>query len=411
MKAPSPPARAELPTVESPSRIAVRRLPLAPVGGWRWLWNKQEKALRSPAPQRQRPSLTVSRHRSMKRCGRAVVLWGLLWYIVVQAIPTYFKDRWQRMGPAYESQKWPTLEQHVAQNPDRPLLLMLGSSRVCWDFRAGVLNGMPDSDGRPLLVYNFGIPGTGPIYQVICLREMLAKGIRPRFLLVEFLPTLLCEPHRGVLTEEGMLEYETISARRFLQWMPYLQRLKKDAGIWLEARVAPVYTFRYQILAEMGLLATGMPLPKYDLIDEYGWHMAPPLPFLPVERAKRLVAARGGYSPGLTKFHLGKVPYRAFHELLDLCRQEKIPVALVVTPEDSHFRSWYSDEAKTTARRLLDEFQQTYGVAVIDAQCWLDDEHFEDGHHALYEGAKICTARLAAELPRLLAQSKTAKSD
>ena len=87
---------------------------------------------------------------------------------------------WHAIGTAFEARKWPKLRQLVAEAPDRPLLLMLGSSRVCWAFRAGTLDGMPDSDGRPLRVYNFGIPSTGPIFELLYLRDLLAEGIRRR---------------------------------------------------------------------------------------------------------------------------------------------------------------------------------------------------------------------------------------
>jgi hypothetical protein len=50
--------------------------------------------------------------------------------------------------------------------------------------------------------------------------------------------------------------------------------------------------------------------------------------------------------------------------------------------------------------------RQTYGVECIDAQCWLPDYDFADGHHALLDGAFNFTRRIRAELPRLLARSK-----
>ncbi len=80
-------------------------------------------------------------------------------------------------------------------------------------------------------------------------------------------------------------------------------------------------------------------------------------------------------------------------------------------PEDSHFRSWYCPEAKTVVKNLLEELRQTYGVECIDAQCWLPDYDFSDGHHALLDGALIFTRRIRAELPRLLARSKDHKLD
>ncbi|HTU92987.1 MAG TPA: hypothetical protein VMF69_23095 [Gemmataceae bacterium] len=421
MNLPSLPPDAEMqpldpiqPNVEPPPSAAIRRSPLSPVRTRYWQWYNQEKAADIPAPgPRKRllelTPLTVSRSRRHKRYGRRAMLWVLFWYVAFQMVPTLLKDRWQRIGPHYESRKWPELEQLAAEDPNRPLLVMVGSSRTAWAFQASALDGVPDSDGRPMLVYNFGVPSTGPCFQLFCLRDMLAKGIRPRFLLIEFLPALLCEGRRGVMREDGMLEFESLSVHRMLQWMPYLRNPKKWINLWFEARIAPCYTFRHYLITELKCLATGEPMPKHAPIDNRGWHVALPGPLPPAQHEDLMRAARMGYGPGLMEFHLGKTQYRAIHELLDLCRREKIPSTLVMMPEDSNFRSWYSPEAKTAVRNLLAELKQTYGVEVIDAQYWLPDYDFEDGHHALLHGSGVFTYRLRDELARVFAQSKAAK--
>ncbi len=196
------------------------------------------------------------------------------------------------------------------------------------------------------------------------------------------------------------------SARRFLQWAPYLNRPKKMAHIWLEARLASWYAFRGPMQFELRCLLAGHSLPSHSPIDDWGWSPMAPWPFPDSERAHRLEVARSGYAPGLSRFHLGKKPTQALHELLDLCRREHIPAALVVMPESSVFRSWYSAEANKAIHGLLDELSRTYGVAVIDAQRWLPDRDFEDGHHLLVHGASVFTSRLRDELPRLLSQAK-----
>lgn len=283
MKVPSTPTDVEKlppdtiqPNAESPSTGSIRRLPLTPVAGWYWLRDNRSKAAPQLVPPSMQPSLRVSRSRCLKRYGRRIALWALFWYVAFQMVPTVLKDRWQRIGPYYEHHKWPELEQLVAQDPNRPLLVMVGSSRTAWDFQASALDGMPDSDGRSMLVYNFGVPSSGPCFQLFCLRDMLAKGIRPRFLLIEFLPALLCEGRRGIMTEDTMLEFESLTARRMWQWMPYLQRPKRWANLWLESKIAPCYTFRNQLVSELKCLATGQQMPKHAPIDNRGWHVALP---------------------------------------------------------------------------------------------------------------------------------------
>ncbi|HEY7327913.1 MAG TPA: hypothetical protein VH592_09750 [Gemmataceae bacterium] len=413
MKVPTSPADAEMPStdpkqtnLESLQRVGIRRLPLAPVGGWYWLRGKREKALSSI----EQPSFRLTRSRRMTICGRRVMLWVFFWYVAFQIVPTVLKDRWLRIGPHYELHKWPALERLVAEQPDRPLVLMVGSSRTAWAFQASALDGMPDSDGRPMLVYNFGIPSAGPLFQLFCLRDMLAKDIRPRFLLIEFLPPMLCEAGRGVGTEDSDLPFECFTLHRMLQWIPYLQRPKKGVIRWVASRIAPCYAFRNYIGGELICLITGQPMPKHIPIDNRGWHLSVPV-VSPLHHEARFAEAYIVYGQGLRNFRLGKTQYRAIHDLLDLCRREKIPSALVLMPEDSRFRSWYSPEAETAVRNLLDELKQTYGVECIDSRFWLPDYEFEDGHHALLGGTLIFTRRMRTEISRLIAQSKDVKSD
>ena len=49
----------------------------------------------------------------------------------------------------------------VGREPDRPLLLMLGSSRADCAFQAGRVNDLPGPGGKPYLAYNFGVPAAG----------------------------------------------------------------------------------------------------------------------------------------------------------------------------------------------------------------------------------------------------------
>jgi hypothetical protein len=312
--------------------------------------------------------------------------------------------RWQRIGPAHEAKKVPALHRLVSNHPDRPLILLLGSSRGGCAFRAGSVDGRTDSDGQPMSVYNFGIPSTGPISSLFYLGDLIAEGIRPRLLLLEFLPPLMCEAQRGSLTEEGMLGFESISARRFVQWIPYLDRPEKRAHQWLEGHFLPWYTFRGPLQLELNCLAAGKAFPTYEPIDAWGWHIAPPGRRPAAELAYRRAIARGGYSPGLGNFRMARKPLRALRETLDLCRREKIPTALVMMPESSEFRGWYGANAKKEIDDLLVELHQSYGVPVVRAESWLADEDFEDGHHVVLHGADVFTCRLHAEIVRLLAK-------
>jgi hypothetical protein len=341
----------------------------------------------------------------MRRTGRAVVVWSLVWYVLAQLAVLLMTERWRPVLVATEDIKWPRLRQLVAERPDHSLILMLGSSRVGWAMRAAQLDGMLGPDGRPLLVYNFGMPTTGPIHQRLYLRQLLAEGIRPRLLVVEFTPPLLCAPHRGVTSEESMTRGDWASAARLRELTPYFRHPGRKTRDWLEARLAPWYAFRVNVHDELKCLYDGKSWPKRGPTDEQGWRILPRKP--PSLEESPIINERVAvehYGPGLRRFRVGAGSRRALDELLETCRRERIETALVVMPESSRFRSLYSAEATATARALLNELHARHGVEVIDARGWLADEDFQDGHHVLRPGATHFTARLGSEIQRLLAR-------
>ncbi|HTH46688.1 MAG TPA: hypothetical protein VMB21_04190, partial [Candidatus Limnocylindria bacterium] len=139
--------------------------------------------------------------------------WVAFWYVLSHlALFAWVDEKWQLERTRVEHEKWQQLHDRVAEAPDRPLVLMLGSSRTDWAFQAGRLNGLPGPDGRPLLAYNLGVPTTGPLHEALYLNDLLADGIRPRLLLVEFVFTHLNERRRGLISEEQFTMPQWLSA-------------------------------------------------------------------------------------------------------------------------------------------------------------------------------------------------------
>lgn len=342
------------------------------------------------------------RRRRVKAHGPAVILWAVCIYALAQVALFSVSDRWKSVGPLNESRKWPRLREIATANPDRPLALMLGSSRVCWAFQAGRLNGMRDTDGRPLQFYNFGIPATGSIHALLYVRDMLAEGIHPNLLLIEYLPPLLSEAHGTWPSEEYFAPMAWTTASDLLRLNPYFSRHKQQKWKeWIEARAASWYSFRNQIGDETRKLLLGkgpIPPPK---IDEWGACILnePPPPEL---RESDKAFSLDLYRPPLASYRVGHGPSRALRELLELCRRENIRVVMVVMPESAAFRALYTAETSKTAREYLDGLVRRYGLDVIDADEWLPDDEFEDGHHVMAPGAEHFSVRLREELQRLL---------
>jgi hypothetical protein len=340
----------------------------------------------------------------MRQSGRAVALWALGLYgaSLLAVLPVL--DHWPPLPYNTGSYKWRQLCERVAQAPDRALLVMIGSSRIEGLFQAARLDGMPCEDGKRLLAYNFGAPAAGPAHELLYVSTMLQAGIRPRLLLVEYLPLMLNEPHRGLISEENWTSAPWRSLTEMSSLSPYWARPLDKWRDWVEARLAPWYAFRWH---EQGWLSEALfaakPREKPFVYDTWGHQVLEK--FSAAQIVRRHLLSCYYNRPTLQRLQLGSGPTQALHDLLELCRREQVPLLLVVTPESSSFRSWYSPEALAGTRRLLQELQRDYGVGVIDARQWLADTDFDDGHHVLDSGGNAFTTRLLEELrPLLLAQ-------
>ncbi len=345
----------------------------------------------------------------MKRLAPAVLVWIAVGYVIAQiALFVWMDESWQPTRVKVEHQKLRALRTLVASEPERPLVLMLGSSRTDWGFQAGKLNGQLGPDGRPILAYNLGVPTAGPMHEALYLRDLLADGIRPRLLLVEFVATHFNEPRRGLMSEEDMIDAPCLSASQLIYYAQHFSHPRKKVGQWIEGRLAPWYTFRYNF--HHRLQETDDPNPNDPAsrpMDEWGWRLL--TTELPTEerRAARWAGAYAMYAASLQRFRFADGPTRAMHELLARCRDEQIPVALVHMPTCERFRNLYHPDAAAALRKFVDELRERYKPYLIDATNWLEEEEFDDGHHLLYSGACHFTARLIGEVQDLLVRSSS----
>jgi hypothetical protein len=353
-------------------------------------------------PAQPKPLFALARPRRLKQSARSVLLWSVCYYALAVLVLNVIMDRWcpAPFEKVYRI-KWAGLRQLARAEPGRPLVVMLGSSRTDGAFQAGRLNGMPGPDGRPILAFNFGVPAAGPMHEYQYLRDMLDEGIRPRLLLVEFLPPLFNEPHSHLISEESWAAADWMSLHQYLRLRPYLSHPGLKASEWIAARVAPWYVNRFSlhgwVLEQLHPPEDPSPVPyPHD-----AWGCRCPEPLTPVVKAARAQVARE-YIPSLSRFRLGEGPVRAMRDLLECCRREQIPVALLLTPESTTFRSWYRPECLKTMRDLLADLRADYGVEVIDGTLWLDDDDFMDGHHLDVQGADKFTTRMGDEVRRLL---------
>jgi hypothetical protein len=276
---------------------------------------------------------------------------------------------------------------------------MLGSSRTTVGFKASQLEReLARHCNRPVVAFNFGITGAGPMLQLLSLQRLLDRGIRPDLLLIEVLPPVLA----GQLPN-AELERLAVS-RLWLGELPLLERYGAPGphvrNTWWQGWPIPWYTRRFAIVSRFApaFLPYQLRTDWFYAIDDSGWvDHAFKVPT--AEQHRRAVeGARQAYAYYLVGFRLGGRACQALQEILELCRTEGIQTALVLMPEGVDFRSWYTSEAWTQIETFLGELHRDFAIPVINAREWIADDQFADSHHLLRHGAVVFTQRLGQEV-------------
>ncbi|MDB5309151.1 MAG: hypothetical protein JWO38_3353 [Gemmataceae bacterium] len=290
----------------------------------------------------------------------------------------------------------------AARPPDRPLVVAFGSSLTAMGFCPETLPGQTGTGpGRPLC-YNFAMNSSGVVVQLLCLRRLLAEGIRPDLVLIEFSPYFLHLPHN--LVNDG----EFIPPARARQgdfavldrYHPAPARFRAD---WRGCQLFPWVSYRnnLQLWAAPDAVSKARRVDHlWRHTDRWGWE------FLP-----EAIARLGCYYlyPEPCQFlrdywykmtgeptHPGMEA--AFCELVDLCNLEGLRHVVVWVPESSFIRTSYHPDGTWRVAAFIERLRTTHRAEVVDARDWLTDPEFMDGHHPNPAGAHAYTTRLDREV-------------
>ncbi len=281
--------------------------------------------------------------------------------------------------PGLRDPDWQVLTQRLRQRraeaADRPLVVVLGSSRTQLALDAATLSRTP---GAPL-VFNACSPGTGPLAQQVYLRRLRAAGIRPERIALEVMPPFFTD--EGAIQEERFLHTEVFSLGELLAILRHTREPLRHVRHWVEAHLVPVAEQRRALQRRLLPRVLWSDTGEFGTDrDGHGWRPAPS-DCTPDYRAGLLRLNLNQYaaalrSPRLCEARLARVEY-----LLGCCRAEGIECTLFLPPESSLFR-----------RRMAPGVYAGLGAAVRrlgvahDARTWLPDDEFIDGHHAAIEG-------------------------
>ncbi len=221
-----------------------------------------------PFVQTRRPSA----RRVSARRGAAALLWcliflGLGWVgmsIHLEWYPRYLRD------PEYGT-KTVFLRHLQARSPGRPLVVVLGSSRCSYGIRPDAFLAAERDDPTSPIVFNLALFGSGPLMELLCLNRLLADGIRPDVVLVEYWAPSLEQ-------EDDWAEEKRIDPSR-LSWVDVrlLSRYWSDPqGLrrqFEEERLEPFFSYRFAIVSRLAEAWLPVALRRYhpwNSMDAYG---------------------------------------------------------------------------------------------------------------------------------------------
>jgi hypothetical protein len=283
------------------------------------------------------------------------------------------------------------LRDRVAENPGRPLVLMVGSSRTAMGVCPAEWEAVrpADPDRPDPLLFNLAVLGAGPVMELMNLKRAYADGFRPAVVLIEYWPPFL---HYG----DGWVETDRIATDRLSatdrplvrDHFPKPERIEEDMR---RLRKNPVHANRERLLVQL------LPnwLPQNRRIDA-GWHMLDPWGWLPGFelkpgmddwRAKAVENCSNIYKPLFAKYRISPDADRALRETITLARGHGAAVGLVFLPESSEFRQLYPAKVQQAAGEHLAGLSREFGVPVIDCRTWMDDGFIVDGFHLSRLGA------------------------
>lgn len=338
---------------------------------------------------------------------RASLLWGFAFFALSHAVLQFATQGFmpQLRDPEF-GYKLGGLRKRLAEEPDRPLLILLGTSRTGQGFRVGKLPELQTREGRTPLVFNFSQVGSGPLAEMVTLRRLLDRGIRPDWLAIEILPPMLGRPIDACGNPRIGVDRLTWSDVAILrQYAPEPIQLVRR---WWEAQLAPWHAHRFPIMNYYASdwLPWRLRIDHWKAIDAWGWSDLGRDSDPPWRDPRMLKLARDTYEDELKIFTIAEMQDRALRDLIAMCRREKIPAIFYLMPEGRIFQSWYPRRTLKCINEYLTRISREYSVPIVDARRWIGDEYFFDSHHLDRQGATQFVRRFGVEVLPALVQGR-----
>lgn len=311
--------------------------------------------------------------------------------LLVETGPEHLRD------PEY-GLRLKSLRERRREHPDRKLTVILGSSRTAMGIRPDAYEAsLADSNSSPLL-FNLSMSGAGPVLQLIALERLLADGIRPDAVLLEFWPALLRGD--GPYREDLRLNPERLRASDNPIIAEFFADPEKTQSRMLRGRALPAWYHRRAFLDQYWPQAVPR-LERTDAswapLDGWGW-----LPGRKSATAEQIELGwphvAGFYAPLFHGFHVAEFADRALRSCVRRCRDLGISVTFVTLPESARFRSLIPTDSVRRATDYRTKLLADTGVPLIDGAAWATDAVLPDGYHLTQDGAEAFTRKLAGHI-------------
>ncbi len=284
-------------------------------------------------------------------------------------------------------------------------VVFLGSSRTLHGFAAGELTHIETGDvattgsrglSQPVVAYNFGARGFGPVGTLLNLRRLLDAEVRPDLVLIEVMPPWLASgmvelaPDRiapGSLSFAEVQFIDQFATSRTELW-----------GEWAWSRALPCVAQRARMLSlvEPNLLVEKERIEFIDL-DAHGFDRLDESYPVAVRDAGRK-AMEHEYHDLLQNFQLGDLQRNALRHTLQLCKRENLPCVLVYAPEGPAMQRLYPPAVLASIEHLVVDLSHEFEAPVIDGRHWLPEDAFLDSHHPMRPGAVQSAQHLTTAL-------------
>ncbi len=341
------------------------------------------------------------RKRTRIGTARRTVIWAVLLVLGAHLGMMTATEHSDRLRDPPFGDKLAKLEQLQRKaESEAPCIVVLGSSRTLLGFHGEhAEHEIKQTLGTRAIAFNFGTPASGPITHLVYLKRLLAAGLRPNLLILEVLPPALQDGIGGPV-EAAIFPGDRLASHEVPIVVQYGYDAKQTYQQQRANTVNPWASMRDRLLARVlsSWVAEGSRLDWSRNTDAHGWSTPPRQSITASERVEREAKIRADFAMPLATMEPKRRPFAALREILDICQCERIPVQMLLMPEDATFRKLYAPQVTQKLLNAMNALGAEKHVPFVNAREWLNDDDFYDGHHMFRQGALKFTSKLTSEI-------------